>query len=217
MVCPPAPPPLQSRARAKHIISRVFKAIPRKQQHGSKEVGGSMAAGCRCPAAARTLQLHSPRRVLLMRGQRQSASNPSFPYLLNAHISIMQACTAVAFRTFAMREGLRRALSATPLRQSIAEWPSWTPEVLTYIALFGQGLSHPEPGRMDSASCSRVSAVLMHKDALAASAAAEGVSAGDCRASVPKSALHWHSRRIVHFVCHSRRSVAVFCGIKLTC
>ena len=131
-------------------------------------------------------------RVSHARPTSRCLRTASCAYLFNSNADVAQACTAVAFRTFAMREGLRRALSATPLRQSISEWPSWTPEVLTYIAVFGQGLPHPEPDRMDSASCSRVSAVLMHKDALAAAAAAEGVSAGDCRASVPKSALSSH-------------------------
>jgi len=53
-----------------------------------------------------------------------------------------------------MREGLRRALSATPLRESISERPPWTPEVLFYVEIFGQGLPSPAPDRMDSASCS---------------------------------------------------------------
>ncbi len=87
-----------------------------------------------------------------------------------------------------MREGLRRAVSATPLRHSIAEWPLWTAEVLSYVEIFGQGLPNPAPDRMDSASCSRVASVLLHRDALAAAAAAEGLCAGDTRACVPKSA-----------------------------
>ena len=86
-----------------------------------------------------------------------------------------------------MRDGLRRAISATPLRQSISEWPSWVPEVLTYVALFGQGLPNPSPDRMDSASYSRVLAVSLHKDALAAAAASEGLRSGDTRSSIPKS------------------------------
>jgi hypothetical protein len=86
-----------------------------------------------------------------------------------------------------MRDGLRRVIAASPLRTSTAEWPPWTPEVLVYIALFGQGLAVPAPDRTDSASCSRVAAVLLHKDALAAAAAAEGVCAVASRACTPKS------------------------------
>jgi hypothetical protein len=104
----------------------------------------------------------------------------------------------VAFRTFAMRDGLRRAITATPLRQSISEWPSWAPEVLTYVALFGQGLPNPSLDRMDSASYSRVLAVSLHKDALAAAAAAEGLHSDDTRASIPKLAT------LPGLVCHGR-------------
>lgn len=89
----------------------------------------------------------------------------------------VKACTAVAFRTFAMREGLRRAIAATPLHMSITEWPAWTAEVLTYMAVLGQGLRTPDPERTDRASCSRLAAVLLHKDALAAAVASEGTCA----------------------------------------
>ena len=87
-----------------------------------------------------------------------------------------------------MRDGLRRAIAASPLRSSSAQWPPWTAEVLVYIALFGQGLTVPAPDRMDAASCSRVAAVLLHKDALAAAAAADGVCAAASSKSTPKLA-----------------------------
>jgi hypothetical protein len=113
-----------------------------------------------------------------------------------------QACTAVAFRTFAMREGLRRAIAATPLHQSITEWPAWTAEVLTYSAVLGQGLRTPDPERMDRASCSRLAAVLLHKDVLAAAVASEGLHSCDSRTSIPKSAscplLHWQCISCCH-------------------
>ena len=113
----------------------------------------------------------------------------------------------MAFRTFAMRDGLRRAIAATPLRQSISEWPSWAPEVLTYVALFGQGLPNPSPDRMDSASYSRVLAVSLHRDALAAAAAAEGLHSGDTRASIPKLAT------LPGLVCHGRAQNPALIGL----
>ncbi len=128
-------------------------------------------------------------RVSHARPTSRCLRTASCAYLFNSNADVAQACTAVAFRTFAMREGLRRAVSATSLRHAISEWPVWTPEVLTYVAVFGQGLPNPEPSRMDSASCSMLAAVLMHKDALATAAAAEGLRAGDTRASIPKLAV----------------------------
>ena len=135
-----------------------------------------------------------------MRDQRQSSEKFGYAFMFQStHSSVAQACTSVAFRTFAMREGLRRALFATPLRESISEWPPWTPEVLFYVEIFGQGLPSPAPDRMDSASCARVSSVLLHKDALAAAASAEGLCAGDTRACIPKSAQPASSQRLISF------------------
>lgn len=123
-----------------------------------------------------------------MRGERQSILFP-FTCLFTLTHFFAQACTAVAFRTFAMREGLRRAIAATPLHMSITEWPAWTAEVLTYMAVLGQGLRTPDPERTDRASCSRLAAVLLHKDALAAAVASEGLHSCESRASIPKSAV----------------------------
>jgi hypothetical protein len=87
-----------------------------------------------------------------------------------------------------MRDSLRRVISGTPLQPSASQWPAWTAEVLTYVAVFGHGLTSPAPDRVDRASCMMVAAVLLHKDSLAAAAAAEGVTAAASRACIPKCA-----------------------------
>jgi hypothetical protein len=77
------------------------------------------------------------------------------------------------------------------------------------VEIFGQGLPNPAPDRMDSASCSRVASVLLHRNALAAAAAAEGLCAGDTRACVPKSARALTAPQL--FILHSPfRSTTVF-------
>jgi hypothetical protein len=85
-----------------------------------------------------------------------------------------------------MREGLRCAVSATPLLHVTAEWPEWTAEVLTYVAVFGRGFPKVSSERMDQADCCRVAAVLLHKHALADAAAAQGLLAADTRPRIPK-------------------------------
>lgn len=121
-----------------------------------------------------------------MRFQHQSARAQRRLPFLRARSHIFQACSAVAFRTLAMRDSLRRIISSSPLHRSSSQWPAWTAEVLTYVAVFGQGLTAPSPDRADRESCSRVACVLLHKDALTAAAAAEGITASEARARIPK-------------------------------
>jgi hypothetical protein len=138
------------------------------------------------------LQLHERSNCTLRAACFSCAANVKVrercvsPWLCDLNLHLDQACSAVAFRTFAMRDSLRRVISTSPLRHSCAAWPAWTAEVLTYVAVFGQGLSSPAPDRLDRASCSRVAAVLLHKEALAAAAATEGITAAETRASTPK-------------------------------